>query len=94
MFKKNDYIVLLRCKYGSSPSFPLNFCYKQEINGEYITPYLDNNLHTDNGWSIHPYNKSQKNDWRYATHEEIQEYDRLDKPFDTTLFIPPLYEIY
>lgn len=92
MFKKDDYIVILGGEY--SDSFPLLTIFKQRDDSSYLRPYLDCKNDKFNGWSVHPYNKSYENDWRYATYEEIQEYDRLEKPFDTTLLIPPLYEIY
>ncbi len=81
-FKKDDYIVLLKGE--ASKSFPLNYCYKQKEDYKYLTFYLDNKGSSTNGWTLHPFDKSKDNDWRYATPEEIAEYDRLGKPFDVS----------
>lgn len=96
-FNKDDYIVLLKNEYNynnepprprlaGSEKFPLNFCYKQRVTFSYLTPYLDNKSSNTNAWSIHDFHKTHGYDWRYATIDEIMEYDRLNKPFDTIQF--------
>jgi hypothetical protein len=80
-FKKGDYIVLL-----SGPEedgFYLGVCYKQYKNETYIS--VEEDCDGDkNAWASHPFDKSRGNDWRYATAEEIIEYDRLAGPFDVS----------
>lgn len=80
MFKKGDYIVLLAGM--TNKDWLLNYCYKQEDSSNYLR--VEKNCNQDrNGWGVHPFHK-RNNDWRYATKEEIDEYNRLDKPFDVT----------
>jgi hypothetical protein len=87
MFKKGDYIVVL--KDTSSNNNWENFVLKQTITRETITPILTpagrNNTDCEYGYSDF---KEKDNFWRYATSEEIAEYDRLGKPFDVTTFTP------
>ena len=80
IFEKGDYIVLLS---RSDDSFKTYYCYKQREDCDYIRPEKDNYDSTKNGWG----NVSFKalSTYRFATQEEIAEYNRLGKPFDTTL---------
>lgn len=82
-FTKGDYIVLLK---GESDinTISLNICYKQRENNKCIKMEFDNSGSTYNGWSMHPFNKSKNNDWRYATELEILEYNRINQPFDVS----------
>jgi hypothetical protein len=83
MFRKGDYIVLLEGpKYDND--FKLYYCYKQRENSPYINPEIDCRGSETNGWKLRPIDKCYNNDWRYATSEEIAEYDRVGKPFDVT----------
>jgi len=96
MFKKGEYIVIL--KGLESIGFKLNFCYKQRCDDNYLKVYKDINGSTNNGFQAHLYNKSFSsvkglNDWRYATPQEILEYDKLNKPFNV-IEITTTYEIY
>ncbi len=96
MFKKDDYIVLLKSKYGDGDNcFPTNFCYKQKAKDDYIRVYKDAEG-DPNAWAYHVFNKSDGNDWRYATLLERIKYDELRKPFNVDLVTPktPQYEIY
>lgn len=77
MFKKDDYIVLT--KGNTSHGIKLDTVYKQRESLPYIRIYLNSNGAVD-GWHTHTYNKSNNNDWRYATKEEIAEYDRMGRP--------------
>jgi hypothetical protein len=83
MFRKGDYIVLLDGP-KHDDDFKLYYCYKQRENSPYISPEIDCHGSKVNGWKLHPFDKYYNNDWRYATSEEIAEYDRLGKPFDIT----------
>lgn len=78
-FKKDDYIVLL---YGNLDSFKKDYIFKQREDSRYLQPWCDCNGSISNGWGSIEY--KGKKDWRYATKEEIAEYDRLGKPFDVT----------
>lgn len=81
MFNKGDYIVLTEADFGMS-SFSIGHCYKQKENSKYLRSERDDNGSTTNGYDACEYNNKGRIKWRYATKEEIAEYDRLDKPFD------------
>jgi len=87
MFKEGDYIVVL--KDTSSDNNWENFVLKQIIDRNSITPILTplgrNNKDYDHSYSDF---KEKDDVWRYATSEEIEEYERLGKPFDVTTFTP------
>lgn len=83
MFKKGDYIVSIKGISPKNDAFPINHIFKQRVDYYYITVEADANG-IKNGWILRPFDKSQGHDWRYATPEEIAEYDRLGKPFDVT----------
>jgi hypothetical protein len=83
MFRAGDYIVLLDGP-KKDPDFKLFYCYKQRENSICISPEIDCRGSKTNGWGLHAFDKSENNDWRYATPEEIVEYDRVGKPFDVT----------
>ena len=80
MFKKDDYIVLID---HFSNSFQRNYIFKQREPFPYLRDYLDNTLVNNGRSDIN--NKSGINrSWRYATKNEIDYYDLIGKPFDTT----------
>jgi hypothetical protein len=79
MFKKGDYIINL---HGYPEQFPLNYCFKQREDLGIISPELDGVYSRTNTWAIINFNNPAS--WRYATSEEIAEYERLSKPFDVT----------
>ena len=80
MFKKDDYIVIT-IPNQNNDGFITDFCYKQRDNDLYLRPELTTLGNIRNGWRLITYSSSH---WRYATKEEIAEYDRLGKPFDVT----------
>lgn len=77
-FKKGEYIVLI----DYSPSFSTNYIYKQRENYYYLRAKLDNDGDRNNG-NI-KFQKKNPYNWRYATQEEIDEYERRGKPYDVT----------
>lgn len=95
-FQQDDYIVvltnILNCNYSSA--FPSYHCFKQREVYSYLRVYLDMKG-GENGWTLIPFNKNNlssihidKNDcinWRYATEEEKNMYDKLGKPFNIDL---------
>ncbi len=94
MFKKNSYIVCLITTQGSH-CVKENYCFKQKIEAMSIRPCIDLKGGDGNGNTTlsHPNSRS----WRYATQSEIEEYERLGKPFDVTTITNPeisQYEIY
>jgi subtilisin-like proprotein convertase family protein len=94
-FKKGDYIVCLNTP-EKDFHFPKNFIFKQIRNHDYLSVELDNNQQV-NGWSsVDFYGERSFGKWRFATEQEIQEYDRIGKPYDVTTLIPKdiNYEIY
>lgn len=93
MFKKDDYIVLL--KYDdvktTSKNFLINHCYKQRQDYSYLSPYLDSRGSCFNGWSLYDFEKN-RHLWRYATKQESAEYERLGKPYDVST-LKPKFEV-
>jgi hypothetical protein len=90
MFKKDDYIVFTSGSYADDESFPINYVFKQGEDDYYLKVNIDAKGQK-NGWRAFrnfnkKYNKVENSecDWRYATPEEIAEYDRLGKPYDVT----------
>ena len=96
-FKKGDYIVLVTSLF-TLYDFSLNFCYKQKKNNTYLLSELDNKGSYVNGYSSCRHDNTGEITWRYATPEEIVEYDRIGKPYDVTTSvskendIPEYYE--
>lgn len=80
-FSKGDYIVQLHESH-SDRYFKKNSCFKQRVNDTYLLPELDEIGSKTNGWEAIKF--INKNSWRYATSEEIAEYNRLGKPYDVT----------
>jgi hypothetical protein len=84
IFKKGDYIVTLDVNDGINCA-KNNFCFKQREDGIYIKPEVDLIGSKSNGDCIMTFDKKDSlKDWRYASPEEIAEYDRLGKPYDVT----------
>ena len=94
-FKKGEYIVLIGDGQSTtsarlvqdSNQFIKNYCYKVRENNTFLRIELDSNGSTTNGWECIPYNPNQfhkTRNWRYATQEEIDEYERRGKPYDVT----------
>ena len=83
MFRKDEYIIttVLGANYVDMCAKE-NYCFKVERADEYLTMYKD--LVGDrNGHSTLTFDKTkQLKDWRYATPEEIQHYNLIDKPYD------------
>lgn len=86
MFKKGDYIVTLKVIDWSSDNCAKdNYCFKQRIDAKSMNPEIDLSGSEDNWHSVMSFNKKGRLlDWRYATLEEIVEYDRLGKPYDVS----------
>lgn len=80
MFKKGDYIVYLS---EGTALLLKNYCYKQSQDADYLRVEKDVSG-VKNGWPLLASYKVSRN-WRYATSEEIAEYNRLDKPYDVTI---------
>lgn len=77
-FLKDDYIVVLQ---EVSVSFPKNHVFKQRETASYLRVYKD--IRGDaNGNTIADI--SQASLWRYATSQEIMEYDIQDRPVDVS----------
>lgn len=92
VFPKDSYIVLLAGCDGTDTwpeSIPINYCYK--LSRESYLDYRGFSIYKDlvgtrgNGWSTtNDYNS--KLQMRFATREEIAEYNRLGKPYDVTAY--------
>ena len=99
-FKKDEYIIFTQ---GLSDSdFPLNYIFKQRQDEDYLSVYKDA-TGTENGWARHrnfnkfylPDGQTEPiiTDWRYATKEEIAEYNRLGEPYDVTTLNKPEFKV-
>lgn len=93
-FKEDDYIVLLNTPIADR-EFPRNYIFKQRANISFLLTELDATGSTTNGWKQVRFDGSRHfSKWRYATQEEIKEYDRLGKPYDVTnLTNKPQFEV-
>jgi hypothetical protein len=101
MFKENDYIVTVtinRSGLFDTSCAKENYCFKQRVNSACLSPDIDLEGSSTNSNCGLKFNSGDRlTDWRYATPQEIEEYDRLGKPFDVTLIKPinaTNYEIY
>ena len=94
-FKKGEYVVLIGRGQSTRSSDELsidevfipNHYYKVRENKSYLMTELDSVGSTTNGWVGIPYNPNEyhKNrNWRYASQEEIDEYEKRGKPYDVT----------
>lgn len=84
-FKKGDYIVTLSGNFNNTSCAKENYVFKQRVAEKSIEPCCD--LQGDvenNNLGLTFDKKGNLKDWRYATPEEIAEYDRLGKPYDVT----------
>lgn len=85
MFKKNDYIVTLEVNIIHSDCGKNNYCFKQRYDSSHICPCCDLIGSNGNANQSLTFEKSENlTNWRYATKQEIEEYDRLGKPYDVT----------
>jgi hypothetical protein len=83
MFKKDDYIVLLKGK--DDANYPINFVYKQREPYHYIQTYIDCLGDKNNGWAYYSFKKENSaGEWRFATLEEIVTYEQLGEPYNVT----------
>ena len=91
MFREGDYIVTLKVKNWNKDNCAKdNYCFKQRLDSNAIFPVLDLLGSKNNGHDVMSFNKQQRLlDWRYATPDEIEEYDRLGKPYDVTTLKTP-----
>ena len=87
-FKKGDYIVLISLPIhktkeldGYHIQYPKNYIFKQHGTGIFLASELDAKNNRGNGYDCYRY---PQDNWRYATQEEIKEYDRLEEPYDVT----------
>ena len=79
IYPKGSYLVSLRPLSASTEHIIFNHCYKQTEDYDTIKPILSSFGQTQ-GVS----QGSHRNMVRYATQEEIAEYDRLGKPYDVS----------
>ncbi len=90
MFVNDDYIVILRPKEKDSRFIKNNWIFKFNGSGGVFRTERDC-VNTITSTDIQYF---QNTLWRYATSQEITEYKRLGKPFDTGLLNSNNYEIY
>ena len=94
-FKKGEYIVLIGKGQSISSAtlledfrtFIQNHCYKVRESCRHLRVELDSIGSKTNGWQCILYNPNKfhkTRNWRYATQEEIDEYERRGKPYNVT----------
>ena len=81
-FKKGEYIVITDKFDSWTKDFVSNHIYKQRKDSTYLQPEYDSLNSITNGWA--KYTRNNTHNWRYATQEEIDEYERRGKPYDVT----------
>ena len=81
-FKKGEYIVITDKFDSWAKDFVSNHIYKQRKDSTYLQPEYDSLNSITNGWLKYTINNSHN--WRYATQEEIDEYEKRGKPYDVT----------
>ena len=79
LFLKDEYIVILTD--SSTNSFLTNHVYKQREDYKYLRVYKDENSERNGLLKIE---FTDKHLWRYATKQEIMEYDIQDRPVNVT----------
>ena len=80
IFTEGTHIILVEGI--NDTAFKNNHIYKQKIAHDYLMSELDSNGSRTNGWSR--YSASDNSNWRYATPREVDEYNRLGRPYDVT----------
>lgn len=83
-FKKGDYIVTLKGDFRFTACAKENYCFKIRRNSTYVSIEKTLNGISDANHTLKFDKTDNLYDWRYATPEEIAEYNRLGKPYDVT----------
>lgn len=95
MFKKGDYIVTLKVDGDDHNCARNNYCFKIREDGNYILPEIDIQGSTNNGHTIMKFYKTGSLfDWRYATKQEINYYNKINKPYDINEIKEIIYELW
>lgn len=86
-FKKGEYVVLISSCTGTNvwnDCLPENYCYKLREDSHSLQFYVELDIlnNKDNGWSCSNGYSDNKLKLRKATEEEINEYNRLNKPYN------------
>lgn len=82
MFRQDEYIVLTDELDRRRGTFKTDHCYKQRKDSEHLQVYVDSE---NDQYSCSSYRADGScKTWRYATDKEVEEYDRLGKPYDVT----------
>lgn len=81
-FKVNDYIVVCINTEKWADDTWNNVCFKQRCNSYFLNPLLDLEGSSSNGWNIINFKSIY---WRYATEQEIQYYNEIEKPFNINI---------
>lgn len=83
-FEAGDYIIFSEGYAPNDSSYPVNYCFKQLMDAEYLRS-IDAEGRS-NGWGARPFDPDNytnaKSVWRYATPDESAEYERMGKPYD------------
>jgi hypothetical protein len=81
-FEKDDYIVTIanKLKGRADNSYPDNYIFKQLERKDYLFTYLDARGRASNSFDIFKADKTGGGEWRYATKEEAEAYEKAGKP--------------
>lgn len=88
-FKKGDYIVCLQKSNGFIKYIKPNYVFKQYVNNSIL--YVEKDI-IDERTSCMDVTFNDKSTWRYASKEEIDEYNKRGKPYDVSELEKPKYE--
>ena len=93
MFKEGEYIICLNTPIKET-SYPRNYIFKQRKDERFLLSVINGEGHNFNGWGAVKFDNSGKySEWKYAISEEIEEYNRINKPYDVTTLIIPEIEV-
>lgn len=88
MFKKDDYIVTLKVDPRINTDCAKdNYIFRQEKDADSLQLTKDLKGVRNGNDTLRADKTNYLKDWRYATAQEIAEYDRLGKPYDVTTLI-------
>jgi hypothetical protein len=83
LVKKDSYFVVLDYdKRIDTLCARVNYCFKQKFSTGFIDIYNDLRRMRNSNTSLTFDRREKLFDWRYATQEEINEYERLGHPYN------------
>lgn len=95
LVKEDSYFVVLDYdKTMNTLCAKVNYCFKQKQSSRFIDVYKNLYKVKASNQSLTFDRKENLFDWRYATQEEINEYERLGHPYNVETIKKRLYELW